>query len=214
MKFIPQGKTFKQRMEAFIADVKATYKITVRIDKGRTAEWQQKHHVAHMFLYNSYKSTKPAKVEKDKRTISWAHFSDPSVTWNTIRWEDFLRTKTNEQPVKDGKKWKEGKAPDEEKTIANAKLMQITAGIGSHGKAMVSSGLKPCGEPCKCGAGRSKHLDGVASDANSGDLNLLTQALTKAKAGTLDNYLKGFGLHRPLLNHATSPEKWHIEATK
>jgi hypothetical protein len=28
----------------------------------------------------------------------------------------------------------------------------------------------------------------------------------------IDDYLKTFGLHRPLLNHATSPEAWHIEA--
>ena len=36
--------------------------------------------------------------------------------------------------------------------------------------------------------------------------------LDDAKAGTLDNYLAQFGLYRPLLNHPTSPEKWHVEA--
>lgn len=33
------------------------------------------------------------------------------------------------------------------------------------------------------------------------------------KAGSLDVYLKKYGLHRPLLNHPNSPESWHIEAT-
>jgi len=88
----------------------------------------------------------------------------------------------------------------------------VSAGIGNAGKAMVSSGLKPCGEPCKCRAGRSKHLDGVAADLNSGHLANLTTKLTAKKAGTLDDCLKKFGLHRPLLNHPSSPEKWHIEA--
>jgi len=77
---------------------------------------------------------------------------------------------------------------------------------------MVSSGLKPCGQPCKCGTGRSKHLDGVAADLNSSHLATLTSKLTAAKAGTLDKYLAVYGLHRPLLNHPTSPEKWHVEA--
>jgi len=77
---------------------------------------------------------------------------------------------------------------------------------------MVSSGLKPCGQPCKCGTGRSKHLDGVAADLNSSHLTTLTSKLTAAKAGTLDKYLAVYGLHRPLLNHPTSPEKWHVEA--
>jgi len=77
---------------------------------------------------------------------------------------------------------------------------------------MVSAGLKPCGEPCKCGAGRSKHLDGVAADLKTVGLNQLTASLVKAKAGTVDDYLKKYGLHRPFLNHAKSPEPWHIEA--
>jgi len=77
---------------------------------------------------------------------------------------------------------------------------------------MVSSGLKPCGEPCKCKAGRSKHLNNLAADLNTGNLATLKAKLKTAKAGSLDNYLKKYGLHRPLLNHPTSPEKWHIEA--
>jgi len=210
--FDPKGKSFSQRINAFLDDAKATYGITVGKDSGRTVDWQQKHHVAHMFLYNSYKSTKPAKVDIGKRTISWSHFSDPKVIWATVKFSDFLRTAKNSVPVKDGTKWKVGFEPDQKATEKHVKSLQTTAGIGNSGKAMVSSGLKPCGQPCKCGAGRSKHLDGIASDLNSGNLATLSAKLTAAKAGTLDNYLAQFGLYRPLLNHPTSPEKWHVEA--
>lgn len=212
--FDPVGKTFKQRLDAFLNDAKTNYGITVGTDKGRSAVWQQKHHVAHMFLYNKYKSTKPAKTDSGKRTISWSHFQDPAVKWATINWKEFLRTKKNGTPQKEGNKWKEGHEPDQKKTQAHVKQMLQSAGIGSGGTAMVSAGLKPCGEPCKCGAGRSKHLDGVAADLNSVNLSSLSKKLAEKKAGDLDSYLKKFGLHRPLLNHPSSPEKWHVEATK
>lgn len=210
--FEPKGKTFDQCLKAFLADVKTTHSLTIGQDSGRTIAWQQKHHVAHMFLYNSYKSTKPGKVATGKRTISWGHFSDPKIVWNTIKPNDFLRTKKNAAPIKQGLAWKVGFEPDQAATEKHVKFLQTSAGIGNNGKAMVSSGLKPCGEPCKCRAGRSKHLDGVAADLNSSHLTQLTTKLTTAKAGSLDDYLKKFGLHRPLLNHASSPEKWHVEA--
>ncbi len=210
--FNPKGKTFKQRLQACLDDVKTTYKISIGQDSGRTVVWQTKHHVAHMFLYNQYKSTKPKKSHLTKRTISWKHFSDPKIIWNTIKQTDFLRTKKNSAPIKLGNAWKTGFEPDEEATIKHVKLLQTKAGIGNGGKAMVSAGLKPCGQPCKCGAGRSKHLDGIAADLKTVGLNQLTIALRKGKAGTLDDYLKKFGLYRPLLNHARSPEPWHVEA--
>jgi len=210
--FDPKGKTFSQRLKAFLDDAKATYSLTVGKDSGRTVDWQQKHHVAHMFLYNSYKSTKPTKVDVGKRTIAWSHFSDSKVIWNTVKFGDFLKTAKNNAPIKEGQKWKVGFEPDEKATEKHVKSLQTIAGIGNAGKAMVSSGLKPCGEPCKCGAGRSKHLDGVAADLNSSHLTSLGTKLLAVKAGTLDEYLARFGLHRPLLNHATSPEKWHVEA--
>lgn len=209
--FDPKGKTFKQKIDAFIQDVKDTHKITIRLDNGRTVEWQQKHHVAHMFLYNAYKSTKPANADVANRTIKWEHISDPKVVWNTIKWQNFLRTKTNQTPIKMGNAWKTGSEPDKAATEKHVKSLLSTAQIGNSGKAMVSAGLKPCGEPCKCGAGRSKHLDGVAADLNTGDLDLLVAKLVTNKAGSLDDYLKKYGLHRPLLNHPSSPEKWHIE---
>ena len=92
------------------------------------------------------------------------------------------------------------------------KSIQTSAGIGNNGEAMVSAGLKPCVQPCKCGVGRSKHLDDLAADLNSVDLESLTGKLTTENAGDIDSYLKTFGLHRPLVKHPTSPEKWHVEA--
>jgi hypothetical protein len=210
--FDPKGKTFDQRLTAFLADVKSTYGLAIGKDSGRTIAWQQKHHVAHMFLYNAYKSTKPQKTDAASRTIAWSHFSDAKVTWSTVVFSDFLRTSKNTVPQKQGFAWKSGFEPDKAATEKHVKSLLVAAGIGNSGKAMVSSGLKPCGEPCKCGAGRSKHLDGVAADLNSGHLTQLSAKLLTNKAGSLDDYFKKFGLHRPLLNHPSSPEKWHVEA--
>jgi hypothetical protein len=56
-------------------------------------------------------------------------------------------------------------------------------------------------------------LDGVAADLNTSDMMAVTQKLTASRDGTLDDYLKKFGLHRPLLYHSESPEPWHIEST-
>lgn len=209
--FVPTGKTFKQRLDAFLSDAKDAHGVSIRIDNGRTVEWQQLHHVAHMFLYNAYKTTKPLKADVVKRTIAWNHISDAKVQWNTIKWEDFLRTKTKQKPVKLGNAWKVGYEPDKAATEENARAIQREAKIGNNGKAMVAAGLSPCGEPCRCGAGRSKHLDGVAADLDSSDLTTLASKLTMKKAGSVDDYLKRYGLHRPLLNHPTSPEKWHVE---
>ena len=210
--FDPKGKTFKQRVDACIQDAKTVHGVTVRQDAGRTVDWQQRLHICHMFLYNKYQSTKPANVETGKRTISWAHLSDPKVGWNTVPFTDILRTKANGIPQKNGVSWKTGSEPERAATENRAKVLLSNAGVGNSGQAMVSAGLKPCGEPCKCGAGRSKHLQGVAADFNTADMAALTRKLTSAKAGSIDEYLKKFGLHRPLAKHAESPEPWHIEA--
>ena len=211
--FDQKGKTFKERLDAFLRDAKDTYGLTVRVDSGRTVKWQHLHHVAHMFLYNTYMTTKPHKADKLKRTIAWEHISDPKLQWSTIKWDDFLRTKTKQKPIKLDNIWKTGHEPDKAATEEKARAIQKDGKIGNSGKAMVAAGLSPCGEPCRCSAGRSKHLEGVAADLGSDDLVVLATKLTVKKAGSLDDYLKKHGLHRPLLNHPTSPEKWHIEAT-
>jgi len=210
--FDPKGKTFKERLDAMIQDASKTHGVTIKKDSGRTAEWQQKLHVAHMFLYNKYENTTPAKTEAGKRTIAWDHISDASVIWATTQFTDILRTKTAEFPVKDGTAWKKDYEPDKAKTEERAKALLKAEGVGNNGEAMVSSGLKPCGEPCCCGAGRSKHLEESAADLNSTDLGILKTKLQTANAGSLDDYLKKFGLNRPLVNHATSPEEWHVES--
>ena len=71
-----------------------------------------------------------------------------------------------------------------------------------------SPGFWGCAEPCKCGGNRSKHISGVASDLGKPQLEQLKQKLQQAGKGSLDNYLKRFGLHRPM-----SSEPWHVEAT-
>jgi len=213
--FKAKGKTFAERLEAFTKDAKSTHKVTMRKDEGRTAEWQQKHHVAHMFLYNAYQTKKPANVDKGGKTIAWSHFSDAGVKWHsTVKWKDFLRTKKAGVPQKDGKKWKAGQEPDQEATKKNVKSIQTKGGIGDSGKAMVSSGIAPncTGEPCKCKAGRSKHLSNLAADLNTQDLKSLSAKLKAAKAGSIDDYLKKFGLWRNLKDHPKSPEEWHVEA--
>jgi hypothetical protein len=211
--FNPAGKTFQQRLDAFVANAKASHGLNIRRDSGRTAEWQQRLHICHMFLYNKYLTTKPANTDTGKRTISWAHLSNQKTAWATVPFADILRTKVAGTPLKNSEAWAKGSEPDQAATEKRAKELLAAAGIGNNGQAMVSAGLKPCGEPCRCGAGRSKHLDDLAADLNTADMGTLTHKLTAAHAGTIDAYLKKFGLHRPLLNHAESPEPWHVEAT-
>jgi hypothetical protein len=211
--FNPVGKTFQQRLDAFVANARASHGLTIRRDSGRTAEWQQRLHICHMFLYNKYLTTKPANTDTGKRTISWAHLSNPKTIWATVPFADIMRTKVGGTPLNNSEVWAKGSEPDQAATEKRAKELLAAAGIGNNGQAMVSAGLKPCGEPCRCGAGRSKHLDDLAADLNTADMGTLTHKLTAAHAGTIDAYLKKFGLHRPLLNHAESPEPWHVEAT-
>jgi hypothetical protein len=109
--FDPNGKTFQQRLDAFLVDAKVTYKVTVRVSRtGTTPQWQQKHHVAHMFAYNKYQLQRPAHVELGGRTIAWSYFSDPAVVWNTVVWSDFLRTKAGAVPVKRARAGRRGRS--------------------------------------------------------------------------------------------------------
>jgi len=214
--FDPKGKTLAQRVDAFIEDVKTQHKLVMTKDDGRTAEWQQKYHVAHMFAFNYYESTTPKKTDKGSRTIAWDHFSDAKLVWSTISKDDFLRTKAGGVPkVGPDGAWLKTDEPDKDKTLAHVKQMLKDGGIGSLGEAMVSSGLTPCAEPCGCGAGRSNHLSDAAADLGRSGITELETALGKLPKETnktLDEYLKTFGLHRPLKDHKKSPEAWHVEA--
>jgi hypothetical protein len=116
--------------------------------------------------------------------------------------------------VKDGDDWAPGKRPDEAKSRQRAFEILKKAGIGTaegrpdrpHG-AMVAPGYDGCAEPCKCGGRRSRHISGVANDLGRSQLKELEAKLKAAGAGSLDDYLKRFGLHRPMTS-----EPWHVEA--
>ena len=211
--FDPKGKTFAQRMDGLKDHAKSALGVTVKPQSStRTAEWQQKYHVAHMFAYNGYKSKKPAVTEKGGKTISFDHASDPKTVWQKVNRDDFLRTRKGGVPKLKGKDWEKGKEPDKAATLKNVKAMLKKAGIGNGGKAMVSAGISPCGEPCKCKVGASKHLTGEAIDIQKSSLTALESKVKANKLGTLDEYLKKFGLHRPLKDHPKSPEPWHLES--
>jgi hypothetical protein len=215
--FDPKGKTFEQRLKAFQEAAQKDFHVKIGVTSGdRSAETAQKWHIAHMLLFNAYKSVKPKSAKINGEPIPWSHFSDPGVTWSTVTWQTFLRTKTNAVAEKDstGKAWAKGKEPDEAQTRKRATAIVTADGVGpanNRGSAMVAPGIAGCGEPCKCGLGRSKHISGAAADLSN--LATLKTKLANAKPPqTLDGYLKMFGLHRPLLN-ARPKEEWHVEVT-
>ncbi len=214
----PIGKNFQQRLDDFLADAKSRYGIT--IPKGvefRKAEDAQRWHIAHMIAYNSFASLKPANFEtvNGRRLISWSHLSSATLVWQHVSSNDFLRTATGGMPVKQGTVWSPTAAPDKDKTIARAKEILKSAGVATPkdrpsdpNSAMVAPGYTGCAEPCRCGGTRSNHIAGAAADLGRTELTQLESKLQAAGAGTLDNYLKSFGLHRPM-----SSEPWHVEAT-
>jgi hypothetical protein len=211
--FVPHGKSFKQRLAAFLQNAKVHYGVQIGQDHGRTPEWAQTMHVCHMFLYNAFAQSKPKHLDKtDNRTISWDHISDPKVSWSLVKYKELLRTASGQPPEKLGAGWKKGMEPDLEKSVERMTQVLVAGGCARGGKAMIACGTKPCGEPCGCPTGKSKHLDGLASDLKMHDLNVLSHKLSLKKAGTLDQLLHVYGLHRPMLHHKTSPEPWHIEA--
>src|SRR4051795_1175296 len=105
--FDPKGKSFKQRLAAFLSDAKERYGVQIGQDHGRTPEWAQTMHVCHMFLYNAFATSKPKHLDQtDHRTISWDHMSDPKVSWGLVKYTDLLRTKSGLPPEKLGAAWK------------------------------------------------------------------------------------------------------------
>jgi hypothetical protein len=148
--------------------------------------------------------------------IAWDHFHRADLAWDAgVRWEDFLRDGTGKACIKTdtGTAWVAGREPDQGRTQAQARRILKGFGVGQGGKAMAAPGLNRCGEPCGCGAGRSRHVEGLAVDLNR--LDQLERALAARSAGPLDAYMKKFGLHRPLKDlPADKRELWHVEATK
>jgi hypothetical protein len=220
MAFDPKGKNFKERLNAMLGDAKATFRVTVRVTSlGRTFQQSQTMHVGHMFLFNYfYPSSEPANAEKNaegNKVIAWDHFSRADLDWDgDVRWEDFLRDSGGKVCAKNdaGTAWEAGREPDKEATRKQARLLLRHLGIGKGGTAMAAPGIERCGEPCDCGRSRSRHVEGLAADLDLGDL---VDALNDKKAGSLDAYLRRFGLHRPLKDlPAAQRETWHVEAIK
>ena len=196
-------------------DAASQYSAHVEINQSnRTAEQAQQFHVCHMFLYNYYKHLLPKY--RDRRTISWAHISDPVVRWALIDEgkSAFLRTKNGGPArLKAGlPKWEE--APDE---AASRKEM---AGFleKCSVRGMAAPGVDGCGEPCCCGGHASKHITGQACDLQG--LQQLGEVIMKAEPGkyrdsteAVDIFLHKHHLYRPMGQlKGKQQELWHVEA--
>jgi hypothetical protein len=215
--FNPAGKSFQERLTAFLADAKAVYHVTIRAGTElRRPEDAQRWHVAHMIYYNSFAWRKPEHHElwEGDHVIAWSHLEDAATAWEHLNWADFLRDAKGQVPVREGDGWAKGKEPDRDRTRQRALEVLKAAGIAKAKNrpndphsAMVAPGYQGCASPCKCGGSRSNHIAGEASDLGQAQLDTLKQKLHETGAGTLDQYLKRFGLHRPM---ATEP--WHVEA--
>jgi len=211
------GKPFHDRLRAFLEHVRKTYSLHIRIaGNARTAEAAQRMHVCQMFLHNAFENAEPAaQAVSETGTISWEHFSDARVQWKGVNYLDVLRTKGNQPPEKVGRQWVKGKEPDYQATVERAKTLMREAGYVE--TAMVACGISPCGEPCGCTVGVSRHVAGKAADLNMHDLSRLLHKLQRATPGKhhlqIDGLLAEYGLYRPMLHHRTSPEPWHVEAT-
>jgi hypothetical protein len=223
--FLPQGKTFLQRVEAFVKDAKERFGVEITIPSsqgGRTAEWAQRAHVAHMIKYNSFafpNGLKPKfyKAIGGHNLLSFDYLKDPKTAWESVTWNDFLRNSQG-LPCKktaNGQAWEAGFAPDETQTRKRAFAILTEMGvatadnrIGEPHSAMVAPGFQGCKQPCLCGGNRSKHIDGVAIDL-SPKIALSTtmpQKFLPTGAESFNKYLKKFGLTRPM-----SSESWHVE---
>lgn len=210
-------RPFQDRLAAFLADAKAAHGVTIPAGtEFRKPGDAQRWHVAHMICFNSFGHLSPAKSQAvgGRNLIAWTHLSSAATAWQHVAWEDFLRDAAGRTPVKKGAGWAVGQAPDEAKTRQRARDVLTAAGIGKakdrtepH-SAMVAPGYQGCAEPCRCGGNRSNHIAGAASDLGQTQLALLGEKLKQAKAGSLDDYLRTFGLHRPMQS-----EPWHVEAT-
>jgi hypothetical protein len=84
----------EQRVTRLIAHANSKYKCKLKLNQSdRNPEQAQQFHICHMFLHNMFKNLRPKNLAADKRTISWAHLSDPKIKWVLIKdRSEFLRT--------------------------------------------------------------------------------------------------------------------------
>lgn len=211
-----EGKPTKERVNAFLSFASEHLYHDIKISSThRSAELQNKLHIAHMMVYNSFVSRTPKHTEPGKRNISWKYLSDVRTKWFDEDLRDRLVvSKNGSRPfgmttIYGQDDWVQ--EPDKEASIQRAIQFLIANGVGAKGKAMVACGYQGCVEPCKCGGSPSKHITGQAIDLNSAHITLLTTYLVKNKLDDIDVLLKKFGLHRPLIR-AKPPEIWHLES--
>lgn len=205
---------FKRLVQQFIDFVKATYGVTITASADiRDANKAQRWHIAHMIKYNSYSSRKPRKYTLigGRKLISFAHLSDPSVTWGGGVDPSFLlRDAANAAvSIRSGAFTS---TPDEAKTRARALQVLKDYGTGTAkdrpsdpNSGMVAPGYNGCREPCMCGNGRSKHVRGVAADLSG--MTALRSKLSPPTNASVDSILKNYKLHRPIVDK----EEWHVE---
>jgi len=211
--------TLMVAINKMIEDASKTWNVNVTINQSnRSPEQAQQFHICHMFLYNYFKSKKPAKCDDGQRTISWDCISDPKVKWAVIdnMKSTFLLTATGvPAQLKPGVPTPEWLvAPDKKKsTHAMAAFLK-----GHHVKSMAAPGIEGCGDPCGCKGHASKHLTGLACDLHG--LDELGDAILKGSGdkykdseAAIDDYLHGYGLYRPMAHlEGNRKEIWHVES--
>ncbi len=223
--FDPRGKTLLQRVDAFVKDTLSRFSMKIIIPDsmgGRTAEWAQRAHIAHMIKYNSYRFPDGLKPKHFKaigghNLLDFAYLQDPTTTWDGVRWDDFLRNASS-QPCKKspgGKTWADGFSPDEAKTRCRAFDILSEMGVATADNrssephsAQVAPGYQGCREPCACGGNRSRHIEGAAIDLGPKPIlkSILPMKFLPPGAASFNKYLARFGLKRPV-----SSESWHVE---
>ena len=203
----------KRRIEDLKADAKIKYNVKVVVNQDeRKAKQAQEFHVCYMFLHNHTK-WKPRYPSEDGRTIAWAHLSKPSLDWTPARADDFLKTAngSNVKRSSDGTKWLPGFQPERHATVRCMAAFLKRFGVAKE----AAPGKTGCAEPCLCGGKASHHVTGDACDL--GGLDHLSKVLD-ARGGLgkpghrLDDYLRTFGLWRPLAHKPKKTrEEWHVE---
>ncbi len=214
---------FTQRLQVFQNHVQTTYSIWIAANSEfRTAETQNRWHIAHMIRFNSFPNMRPAQSEVDqgRNVISLNHLSNATLVWGAgLDYSEYLRDQMNMpcRKTPDGRQWVN--APQAANTRARAQALLAQWGIGTPrdrngvpigpaNSAKVAPGVAGCVEPCRCGGGRSNHVAGMAADLDRNSLDLLRQRLTPPTDASLAALLLQFGLHRPV-----GDEPWHVEAT-
>lgn len=189
----------------------------------RTPKQAQGFHICHMYLHNLFwvqgKKIRPVHYSPtDQRTIAWDYLQDPTVRWELIDAEDFLRA-ADGKPVRrqpGSRQWLLGHKPDK-----HATALSMSRYLRRHHVAkQAAPGLNGCGEPCKCGGHASRHITGDACDLDGLEelgkkIYASAPNIYREPNDALDKYLAIYGLYRPMAHNPDQwREVWHVEAIK